>query len=398
MGLCCSTQIVGQDLENPRKNLANYYPEAMFKQDTLNQSRQLRFLEEELLLGTRNDGWACDGQTALKEGCGSGCGQKFNSYMIKGYFSQEADIVFCYKCIEKVGEPSNLKEHWQGYYQEDKKKTSMKLQCLLFLKRHVRGYGADKVGEYTISGGIDQITGDISIKKNYQGKHNVLVLYRGRMNEELNKITGKWSLESDKKVTGDFKFSLTPFIKYSRPFDKINLNEHDIKVTNHKCNLSGPIARDSGWACDSMSNFATKCLGGITEFYQTTGVQEYRCEVCGFDSCLDCTKYCVWADQVLAANQGQTWTGHYESDGTKTEMKFTQLAIAEGLVIGYGSDEVGEFVINGFQKGDKIRFVKKYDGKHTVMYKGTIDQNNVVRGFWDIQGTQGKFELKSNPI
>lgn len=75
-------------------------------------------------------------------------------------------------------------------------------------------------------------------------------------------------------------------------------------------------------------------------------------------------------------------------------MKFDQLVFAEGIVLGSGTDEVGDFVINGYQKGTKVKFIKKYHGKHTVTYNGTIDNKNVVSGFWNIDDIKDKFELR----
>lgn len=65
-------------------------------------------------------------------------------------------------------------------------------------------------------------------------------------------------------------------------------------------------------------------------------------------------------------------------------MLFDKLVISDGVVIGNGSDEVGDFYINGYRKGDKIKFIKKYHGKHTVTYTGTINYLNVITGEWQL--------------
>ena len=75
-------------------------------------------------------------------------------------------------------------------------------------------------------------------------------------------------------------------------------------------------------------------------------------------------------------------------------MTFDELVISDGIIIGKGSDEVGEFYINGYVKGTKINFIKKYHGKHTVLYKGHIDDKNVIKGKWQLEAMEDNFELR----
>lgn len=67
----------------------------------------------------------------------------------------------------------------------------MGIKLLIFIKRHARGYGKDEVGDYILTGALDQGTSEVSLEKKYIGQHTVL--YRGRLNVENNKIVGKWS-------------------------------------------------------------------------------------------------------------------------------------------------------------------------------------------------------------
>jgi hypothetical protein len=89
MGICCSSQnsqTTAVEID-PRKVRENYSPDAELVVDPSNEKATLPFLEEELVLGTKNNGWICDGHVLLKGGCSDGCGKPFNSYMVKAYFS-----------------------------------------------------------------------------------------------------------------------------------------------------------------------------------------------------------------------------------------------------------------------------------------------------------------------
>jgi len=52
--------------------------------------------------------------------------------------------------------------------------------------------------------------------------------------------------------------------------------------------------RDDGWNCSAAAE-AEACMGGITDFYQSTGLVRFRCEACDYDLC----EKCVWS-QVQA--------------------------------------------------------------------------------------------------
>ena len=47
---------------------------------------------------------------------------------------------------------------------------------------------------------------------------------------------------------------------------------------------------ENGWACNGKF-FPTKCLSGITDFYQTKNIPRFRCEQCDFDLCENCMNY-----------------------------------------------------------------------------------------------------------
>jgi hypothetical protein len=71
------------------------------------------------------------------------------------------------------------------------------------------------------------------------------------------------------------------------------------------------------------------------------------------------------------------WKGHQSLQGTRTNLSFANFEIEEnGTVFARGTDEVGDFSINGklLEDRNKIEWSKKYllDG-HKEYYQGTIN-------------------------
>jgi len=56
----------------------------------------------------------------------------------------------------------------------------------------------------------------------------------------------------------------------------------------HKMQALGTTA-DDGWACDGAQE-PGGCLGGLTGFYQSSGVQRYQCAGCNYDLCQKCVE------------------------------------------------------------------------------------------------------------
>lgn len=52
---------------------------------------------------------------------------------------------------------------------------------------------------------------------------------------------------------------------------------------------------------------------------------------------------------------------------------------------GHGTDDVGEFDINGYDKDGVIKFFKKYIDQHTVEYTGKLE-GTVISGNWEVAG------------
>ena len=73
-------------------------------------------------------------------------------------------------------------------------------------------------------------------------------------------------------------------------YDKYELNKfYQTNILQHKLIFLGK-ARDNGWGCDGRK-FKDRCLSGITGFWQTIGFDRFRCEVCDFDLCRNCTEH-----------------------------------------------------------------------------------------------------------
>ena len=87
------------------------------------------------------------------------------------------------------------------------------------------------------------------------------------------------------------------------------------------------------------------------------------------------------------------WTGWYFFSGQRHPMKFKYVSIIGNQIKARGSDFVGAFNFNGHIHKGQVEMNKKYDGNHSVAYKGQI-KNNIISGKWNLGGMSGDFELK----
>jgi len=90
------------------------------------------------------------------------------------------------------------------------------------------------------------------------------------------------------------------------------------------------------------------------------------------------------------------WTGHFEQGGDQNDMELN-MGVSGGCVFGTGNDDVGCFILRGHSDGTEFNFVKKYIGKHQVLYFGESrgDRKKVVKGKWTIpDNCEGTFKLK----
>jgi hypothetical protein len=101
--------------------------------------------------------------------------------------------------------------------------------------------------------------------------------------------------------------------------------------------------------------------------------------------------------QTITAQSG-TWNGYYKQKDT--QYPFTiQLFLGnyDGSVKGEGTDDIGNFLINGsWNKGDgSIHFAKQYLGAHTVMYDGSLSPDGrQMDGKYIVQGASGDFHME----
>ena len=90
------------------------------------------------------------------------------------------------------------------------------------------------------------------------------------------------------------------------------------------------------------------------------------------------------------------WVGHYEQNGQMNPMEFEALKFKGPKVSGRGSDNVGQFFIDGkIDMNGRFEFRKMYVGAHNVLYEGERHYH-IVKGRWvipDYGGLSGDFEI-----
>ena len=77
--------------------------------------------------------------------------------------------------------------------------------------------------------------------------------------------------------------------------------EKQIRTRSHKsCILTKHNDNHAGsWACDKVKG-VSECLSGITGFYQSKGIQGWRCSNCDFDLCIKCTQADKFIEMLLS--------------------------------------------------------------------------------------------------
>ena len=92
------------------------------------------------------------------------------------------------------------------------------------------------------------------------------------------------------------------------------------------------------------------------------------------------------------------WQGWYQQDGEKTDVAFNNMRLGvNGQITGGGNDPNGNFTITGNINGNNVTFKKAYDD-YAVNYNGTINQDAVIAGNWDLDGDGGAFEIKIKEV
>jgi len=80
--------------------------------------------------------------------------------------------------------------------------------------------------------------------------------------------------------------------------------------------------------------------------------------------------------------------GHYMDFGHRFAMTFHSFVLSRGHLSGLGTDEVGDFTVDGVYDVDgAFAFVKQYIGAHFVDYSGVITKSGtqlILKGRWDL--------------
>ncbi len=89
------------------------------------------------------------------------------------------------------------------------------------------------------------------------------------------------------------------------------------------------------------------------------------------------------------------WKGFYNYvPGGEKHWMTLELSFESGVIRGRGSDDIGEFYINGsydVQSGD-CSWKKEYISGHTVFYSGFGYENGII-GQWRIKNQHGGFHI-----
>ena len=68
----------------------------------------------------------------------------------------------------------------------------------------------------------------------------------------------------------------------------IEFEDVDRARSHPSCQVVKHLPNHSGsWNCDKVKG-ASKCLSGLTGFYQSKGIEGWRCAKCDWDLCIKC--------------------------------------------------------------------------------------------------------------
>ncbi len=72
-----------------------------------------------------------------------------------------------------------------------------------------------------------------------------------------------------------------------------------------------------------------------------------------------------------------------------------QIRFADSQIGGQGIDLIAPFTLAGSVRPDgSVEMVKRYLGRHSVLYVGQYDGEGTLYGDWDIDGYRGKWSIK----
>lgn len=71
------------------------------------------------------------------------------------------------------------------------------------------------------------------------------------------------------------------------------------------------------------------------------------------------------------------------------------IEFSSGLLRGSGRDIVGDFQLYGTMEPDgRVKIVKKYTGRHQVVYVGNYDGEGTMFGNWLLEHSTGAWSIK----
>jgi hypothetical protein len=89
-------------------------------------------------------------------------------------------------------------------------------------------------------------------------------------------------------------------------------------------------------------------------------------------------------------------TGWWQQSGYgRQEMHDLSLDFQGPTIVGQGKDIVAPFQLLGKVQSDgSVELLKRYEGRHQVLYVGTYDGEGTLRGRWDISGYRGEWSIR----
>jgi hypothetical protein len=80
------------------------------------------------------------------------------------------------------------------------------------------------------------------------------------------------------------------------------------------------------------------------------------------------------------------WRGYWEQvTWGRQPMEELTLRFSDGVIVGEGRDIIGHFLFRGtINAGGKVHLIKKYLGRHEVVYEGDYDGEGTIYGTWSI--------------
>ena len=292
---------------------------------------------------------------------------------------------------------------WKGYYEQSGSRHGMKTFLLFNDNGEIMGEGIDTVGRYTIEGKVEA-NSSFAFTKQYIGAHSVI--YSGTVQwGVLPTLQGQWQLES---MTDNF---LLHPDKYLQQFNGPWKGYYQQLGSNHEMKLSltfGQSGAIGGQGTDDIGTytisgnvqenhgfkFTKQYVGAYSVFYTGTTLWGKLPTLKGkwqLQSSAD--EFVLLPEQCIQAFGGE-WQGYYEQSDSKHEMLSFFNFSQGGIISGNGKDDIGSFVVSGkVETNDRFDFTKKYIGKHSVAYTGTIKWGDspTLEGEWKLEGQSDKF-------